>query len=249
MGGPPPHYLERARAPVMLFHGEPTWCFLWRKVAAVLLAAGYRVIAPDYPGFGGSDKPVDPAFYSYDRHTAAMAAVVEHLGLEAAAAVVQDWGGPIGLRVAVEPASCFTRLAVLNTSLFDGPPSEGFLRGGPSPLAGKPAGGPGDAPFLGGPVPRRGRRRLRGALPRRLRPGRGAPLPPDRPHLLRRPGAGEMRVRPPWPPGNAPPWCSSPPRTRLDEVGRRFASAIPGAGPLETIDGAGHFLQRTGVRK
>jgi len=115
------HYLdEGAGPPVVLFHGEPTWCFLYRTVAAVLLAAGYRVIAPDYPGFGRSDKPVDPAFYTYDNHTSAMAAVVEHLGLEGATAVVQDWGGPVGLRLAVALPRRFRRLCVLNTSLFTG---------------------------------------------------------------------------------------------------------------------------------
>jgi len=90
---------------------------------------------PDYPGFGRSDKPVDPAFYTYDRHVTAMGALVEHLGLEGAAAVVQDWGGPIGLRLAVDLPGRFGRLAVLNTSLFTGPPPRGSCAGGPSPPA------------------------------------------------------------------------------------------------------------------
>ena len=115
------HYLDEGRgAPVMLFHGEPTWSYLYRKVAAVLITAGYRVVAADLPGFGRSDKPVDPAFYTYNRHVAAMAAIAEHLGLKGATAVVQDWGGPIGLRLAVEDPGRFARLSILNTALSTG---------------------------------------------------------------------------------------------------------------------------------
>ena len=50
---------------MVLLHGEPTWSFLWRKVVARLLESGDRCIAPDLPGFGRSDKPVDDEWYSY----------------------------------------------------------------------------------------------------------------------------------------------------------------------------------------
>lgn len=114
--------------PVVLFHGEPTWSFLYRHVMAVLLDAGYRVIAPDLPGFGRSDKPTDPDFYTYDTLTAAARAVVESVAPSDATAVVQDWGGPIGLRVVTELPERFTRLSILNTALFTGRrrPSAGF---------------------------------------------------------------------------------------------------------------------------
>ena len=63
------HYVdEGAGEPVLLLHGEPTWSFLYRKVIPQL-TAGARCIAPDYFGFGRSDKPTDPRWYSYDRHT------------------------------------------------------------------------------------------------------------------------------------------------------------------------------------
>ncbi len=124
------HYLDEGEGrPVVLFHGEPTWCFLYRKVMVPLRNAGYRVVAPDYPGFGKSDKPTDPAFYTYDTHVAAMAALLSTLGLSGATAVVQDWGGPIGLRLAAEHPDWFGRLSILNTGLFTGAgrASEGFL--------------------------------------------------------------------------------------------------------------------------
>jgi len=115
------HYVDEGEGrPVVLFHGEPTWSFLYRKIIPILAEAGYRAVAPDYPGFGRSDKPVDPDWYTYDRHVTAMSALAEELDLEGATAVVQDWGGPIGLRTAVESPARFDRLSILNTGLFTG---------------------------------------------------------------------------------------------------------------------------------
>ncbi|MGB3952302.1 MAG: alpha/beta fold hydrolase, partial [Solirubrobacterales bacterium] len=79
--------------PILLQHGEPTWSFLWRKVIPPLVAAGFRCIAPDLPGFGRSDKPTDLAWYSYDRHAAQLRQLVEQLDLDGATFVVHDWGG------------------------------------------------------------------------------------------------------------------------------------------------------------
>jgi haloalkane dehalogenase len=123
------HYLDVGTGPpVVLFHGEPTWSFLYRRVIEVLVAGGYRAIAPDYFGFGKSDKPTDPAAYTYDAHTESMVALLSGLGLAGACAVVQDWGGPIGLRIATELPEMFTRLSILNTGLFTGGPvSQGFM--------------------------------------------------------------------------------------------------------------------------
>src|SRR4051812_16132638 len=114
------HLDEGSGAPVVFFHGEPTWSFLWRKVMPPVLEAGFRCIAPDLPGFGRSDKPVDCAWYSYDRHTAALGALVEELDLRDATIVVHDWDGPIGLRVAVEHADRIARAVILDTGLFTG---------------------------------------------------------------------------------------------------------------------------------
>src|SRR5690349_18042920 len=114
------HLDEGSGPPVVFFHGEPTWSFLWRKVIPPVVDAGFRAIAPDLPGFGRSDKPTDVGWYSYDRHVAAAKALVEELDLRGATAVVHDWGGPIGLRVATELADRFDRLVILDTGLMTG---------------------------------------------------------------------------------------------------------------------------------
>jgi haloalkane dehalogenase len=114
------HIDEGGGSPVVLFHGEPTWSFLWRKVMAPLLDAGHRCVAPDLAGFGRSDKPVDLGWYSYDRHVEQMAGLLEELDLRDATAVVHDWGGPIGLRLAVEHPDRIARMVVLDTGLFTG---------------------------------------------------------------------------------------------------------------------------------
>jgi haloalkane dehalogenase len=106
--------------PVLFLHGEPTWSFLWRKVLPPIREAGFRAIAPDLPGFGRSDKPTDIGWYTYDRHTAAVAALLEELDLRDATVVVHDWGGPIGLRVAVDQPDRIARIVVLDTGLFTG---------------------------------------------------------------------------------------------------------------------------------
>src|SRR4051812_21540179 len=114
------HLDEGSGSPVVFFHGEPTWSFLWRKVIPPVRDAGFRCIAPDLPGFGRSDKPDDLDWYTYDRHTAAMLALVDELDVRGATVVVHDWGGPIGLRVAVERPERVDRLVILDTGLFTG---------------------------------------------------------------------------------------------------------------------------------
>jgi haloalkane dehalogenase len=115
------HVDEGDGRPVVLFHGEPSWSFLYRKVMRELLDKGYRVIAPDLPGFGRSDKPTDVGWYSYDRHTAAAGALVEELDLQDAVFVVQDWGGPVGLRIGtLEAPERVSRFVAMDTGLFTG---------------------------------------------------------------------------------------------------------------------------------
>ena len=106
--------------PVVMFHGEPTWSFLWRKVLPPVRDAGYRVILPDLVGFGRSDKPTDFDWYSYDRHCEYAATLFEDLDLRDATVVVHDWGGPIGLRIAVEQPERVSRIVVMDTGLFTG---------------------------------------------------------------------------------------------------------------------------------
>ena len=114
------HLDEGEGPPVLFFHGEPTWSYLWRKVMPPVLEAGYRSIAPDLAGFGRSDKPTDIGWYSYDRHVELMSGLLSELDVRDATAVVHDWGGPIGLRLAVEQPERITRLVIMDTGLFTG---------------------------------------------------------------------------------------------------------------------------------
>lgn len=114
------HLDEGGGAPVVFIHGEPTWSFLWRHVLAPVRDAGFRCVAADHPGFGRSDKPIDLSWYSYDRHVAALTALFEELDLTQATVVVHDWGGPIGLRLAVEQLERVERLVILDTGVFTG---------------------------------------------------------------------------------------------------------------------------------
>ena len=114
------HVDEGDGPPVVMWHGEPTWGFLWRKLVPPILAAGFRVVLPDLPGFGRSDKPVDVGWYTYERHVQMAATLLEDLDLRGATFVVHDWGGPIGLRLAVEHAERVDRLVVMDTGLVTG---------------------------------------------------------------------------------------------------------------------------------
>lgn len=124
------HYLDegpRDGSPIVCFHGEPSWAYLYRKMLSPLVAAGHRVIVPDYAGFGRSDKPTDRRWYTFDRHSELVAKVLGALDLQNTTVVVQDWGGPIGLRWAVENAASVAALMIMNTGLFTGRVSKGFL--------------------------------------------------------------------------------------------------------------------------
>jgi haloalkane dehalogenase len=118
---------EGSGRPVVCFHGEPTWAYLYRKMLPPLRDAGHRVVCPDYAGFGRSDKPTDRGWYTYDRHVELVSALLGGLDLSDAVVVVQDWGGPIGFRWAVENADSVGALVILNTGLFTGRVSKGFL--------------------------------------------------------------------------------------------------------------------------
>ena len=114
------HYVDEGPkdAPVMLLmHGMPTWSFLYRHVIPKLLAAGYRCIAPDHLGFGKSDKPTDPDWYTIARHTEILTSLITSLDLKDITLVCQDWGGPTGLAQAVFMPERFSRLTIMNTWL------------------------------------------------------------------------------------------------------------------------------------
>jgi haloalkane dehalogenase len=125
-----PHYIERDGLrmhyvdegprdgrPVLMVHGEPTWSYLYRGIIAPMAAAGYRCIAPDHIGFGRSDKVTDDDWYVIERHCEGLRHLIETLDLKHAVLVCQDWGGPIGLRQAVDQADRFAALVILNTWL------------------------------------------------------------------------------------------------------------------------------------
>ncbi|MFQ5947311.1 MAG: haloalkane dehalogenase [Acidimicrobiia bacterium] len=243
------HYLDEGDGrPVVLFHGEPTWSFLYRKVMVPLLDAGYRAIAPDYPGFGRSDKPTDPAFYTYDRHTEAMAAILAELSLEGATAVVQDWGGPIGLRLTVDHPEWFGRLSILNTGLFGGgKPSEGFMTWRRFVERTE------DLPI--GVIMQRS---MIQEWPDQVIAAYEAPFPDVTykmgahrfplivPLAEDDPGADTMRrVRENLGQWEAPTQVlfSTGDPVFSTRTGARFVDRIPGATELETVDEAGHFLQ------
>ncbi|PWE17206.1 haloalkane dehalogenase [Marinicauda salina] len=115
-------------APVFLcLHGEPTWGYLFRKMAPVFVAAGARVVIPDFFGFGRSDKPVDDAVYTFHWHRNYLKAFIERLSLTDICLVCQDWGGLLGLTLPMDYPDRFTRLIVMNTGLGTGQsPGEGF---------------------------------------------------------------------------------------------------------------------------
>jgi haloalkane dehalogenase/tRNA(adenine34) deaminase len=126
------HYLDEgaktARVALCL-HGQPTWAYLYRKVIPALLTSGYRVIAPDFFGFGRSDKPVDEQVYTFDFHRSSIMSLIEALDLRCIMLVCQDWGGLIGLTIPMDAPHLFNRLIVMNTMLGTGdvPLTEGFL--------------------------------------------------------------------------------------------------------------------------
>lgn len=121
----------RDAPPILLLHGQPTWSYLWRHQIRALAARGHRVIAPDLVGYGRSDKPADPGSYSHAGHVRSIEAFVRALDLRRATLVVHDWGGLIGLNVAVRLPDRFDRLVLLDTSLNDGldPEPPGFAQG------------------------------------------------------------------------------------------------------------------------
>ena len=109
---------EGEGAPVLFVHGNPTWSFLWRNVMGPARAAGVRVVAPDHAGFGASDKPTHGDYYSLERHVANLRAIVRDLDLRDVTLVLHDWGGPIGMGLAVEEPDRIARIVVANTVAF-----------------------------------------------------------------------------------------------------------------------------------
>jgi haloalkane dehalogenase len=243
------HYLDEGEGnPVVCFHGEPTWAFLYRKMLPPLVDGGNRVICPDYAGFGRSDKPTDRGWYSYDRHVELMSALLGSLDLRDATVVVQDWGGPIGLRWAVENADRVGRLAILNTGLFTGRVSKGFMawRDFAERNPDLPVGF-----VIGGATATE--------LPDEVVAGYEAPFPNAEskagaaqfplivPTSDEDTGAAEMRAVSDalsrWDKPALVAFSDSDPVFPYPRSGQVFCDLIPGAGEQVAIEGAAHFLQ------
>ena len=119
------HVMESGKGtPVLCVHGNPTWGFLYRKVARILENEPVRMIMPDLVGLGFSDHPTDPSEHTLERHLAWMGGLVDELDLDHVTLVVQDWGGPIGVGAFMERSDRLSGLVVMNTSLSE--PKPGF---------------------------------------------------------------------------------------------------------------------------
>jgi len=127
------HYVDEgpadAEAVWLCLHGEPTWCYLYRKMIPVFVRAGHRVVAPDFIGFGKSDKPTDESVYTFDFHRNLLLALIDRLDLRGIRLVCQDWGGILGLTLPMSRPDRFKALLVMNTTLGTGdvPLGDGFL--------------------------------------------------------------------------------------------------------------------------
>ncbi len=114
------HYVdEGAGETIVCLHGEPSWSYLYRKMIPIL-AAQHRVLAPDFPGFGRSDKFLERDAYSFQMHRDMLAGWLDALNLQQITLVMQDWGGLIGLRLVGEMPDRFARLVIMNTGLPTG---------------------------------------------------------------------------------------------------------------------------------
>jgi haloalkane dehalogenase len=114
------HFLDagpRDGRPVLLQHGNPTWCYLWRKVMRQLAGSGLRLIAPDLLGLGLSSKLPRIADHTVARHADALAALVAVLDLRDVVLVGQDWGGPILAATAARSPERYTALVLANTAV------------------------------------------------------------------------------------------------------------------------------------
>ena len=243
------HYLDEGSGdPVLLLHGEPTWSFLYRKLIPTLAGVG-RVVAPDYAGFGRSDKPIQRGWYTHDRHYEVLERFVEQLDLQGVTAVLHDWGGPLGFRLAVEHPERIERLVVLNTGIYSGrPPGEPWLRFRAFVRRVGTDFQPGQLVRVTCPTP----------IPDEVVAGYDAPFPTAEskagllmfpelvPDAEDHPSAAKMlEVREglrAWP-GRALVLFGDSDPIFSPRVGERFAELIPGAEPAETVEGGGHFLQ------
>ena len=120
IGGLRYHYLDEGRGlPVVMLHGNPTWCFMYRRLVRYL-RSNYRTLVPDHVGCGLSDKPGDGEYpFTLERRVADVEEWIERIALpKPFHLVVHDWGGVIGSTYAVRHPKDIRSLTVLNTAAF-----------------------------------------------------------------------------------------------------------------------------------
>ncbi|MGE0598029.1 MAG: alpha/beta fold hydrolase [Dehalococcoidia bacterium] len=86
---------------VVLLHGFPELAYSWRHQFAPLVAAGFRVAAPDQRGYGGSSSPPNIEEFSLEELAADVVAVIDHFGEQSAVVIGHDWGAPVAWRTAL----------------------------------------------------------------------------------------------------------------------------------------------------
>lgn len=250
VGGLRMHYVDEGSGrPVVCFHGEPTWAYLYRKMIPPLVEAGSRLIAPDYAGFGRSDKPTDRGWYTYDRHCEHVGALLDGLDLHDVTVVVQDWGGPIGIRWAVENEERVGNLVILNTGLFrgGGGVSEAFMawRNFAERNPDLPVGFVIQSATVT-ELPQEVIDAYEAPYPNAESKAGAAQFPLLVPIDEDSPGAAEMRAGgerlTAWEKPALVCFSDSDP-IFTPKAGQRFVDLIPGAEPLRVIEGAAHFLQ------
>ncbi len=250
------HYLDEGARDAprtwLCLHGNPAWSYLYRHMLPVFLAAGDRIVAPDLPGFGKSDKPKREDRHTFAWHRQVLLEFVERLDLQRVVLVVQDWGGILGLTLPMEAPQRYDALLAMNTLLATGdePLSPGFLAWrtmcADKPdfdvarlfARGNPQMRPEECAAYTAPFPDRGHRAALRAFPAMV---------PDGPDA---PGAEvSRRARDFWQQrwqgssllalGAQDPVLGEPVMARLQQVVRR-------APPLWVLPQAGHFVQEHG---
>lgn len=247
------HYLDegpRDAAPILLMHGEPSWCYLYRKMIPGLAAAGHRCIAPDLIGFGKSDKLASRNDYSYKFHVDIMNGFVRTMDLNAITLFGQDWGSLAGIRVLIDNLDRFQRLIVGNGGLPTGEhsmpdafmawldysknveefPVGSIIKGGCVTELSDEVVAAYDAPF-----PRNEYKECARVFPSFV------PITPEDPESQANKKGWEVLQQ--WDGKVLTLFSDQDPVTRGGET--VFQKLLPGAKdqPHETIDGAGHFLQ------